>query len=396
MRPLILREGQRVDVDHIDKTAAHALTRMGVVSMTADASGRLVVQTGAKVGVVAVDDLQVVILPKVDIGRLVFMMSYARRPNFWRDDLVHVDPQDDFIEVLARSFIDASRRALAQGVLKGYVTIDAALPLMRGKIREGDQLRRHFGRSIPLEVRFDEYSVDIAENQLLVLAAERLLKVSGLPRWARGPLQRLRLQLAEVSPPPLEDELPAWSPSRLNVRYQPALAVAELILAGQSFEQQVGEARINGFLLDMARIFEDFITVALRESFQRFGGVSRAQFRTYLDDERAIPMRPDFIWEECGVPRVVVDAKYKAEQPSGFPNADFYQLLAYATVLGLPEGHLIYAKGNEEAREHHVRLAGTRLVAHAVDLQAEPQVLLQSIEDLVGSLRPLQLSGTMR
>lgn len=389
MLPLILREGQRVDVEHIDETTARSLMRMGILNMRTNVGGQLVLQAGSKVGVVAIDDLQVVILPKVDIGRLVFMMSYARRPNFWRDDLVHVDPQDDFIEVLARAFIDASRRALAQGVLKGYVTVDAALPLMRGRIRERDQLRRHFGRSIPLEVRFDDYSVDIAENQLLVLAAERLLKVPGLPRWARGPLQRLRLQLAEVSPPPLEAELPVWSPSRLNVRYQPALTVAELVLSGQSFEQQVGEVRITGFLLDMARIFEDFITVALRQSFQRFGGVSRAQFQAHLDDERAIPMRPDFVWNRGGVPRVVVDAKYKAEKPNGFPNADFYQLLAYATVLGLPEGHLIYAKGNEEAREHHVQLAGTRLVAHAVDLQAEPQMLLQSIDGIVDSLHPL-------
>ena len=387
--PLILREGQRVDVEHIDETTARSLMRMGILNMRTNVGGQLVLQAGSKVGVVAIDDLQVVILPKVDIGRLVFMMSYARRPNFWRDDLVHVDSQDDFVEMLARAFIDASQRALAQGVLKGYVTIDAALPLMRGRIREGDQLRRHFGRSMPLEVRFDDYSVDIAENQLLVLTAERMLKVPGVPRWARGPLQRLRLQLAEVSPPPLEAELPVWSPSRLNVRYQPALTVAELILSGQSFEQQVGEVRITGFLLDMARIFEDFITVALRQSFQRFGGVSRAQFQAHLDDERAIPMRPDFVWNRGGVPRVVVDAKYKAEKPNGFPNADFYQLLAYATVLGLPEGHLIYAKGNEEAREHHVQLAGTRLVAHAVDLQAEPQMLLQSIDGIVDSLHRL-------
>ena len=389
MLPLILREGQRVDVEHIDETTARSLMRMGILNMRTNVGGQLVLQAGSKVGVVAIDDLQVVILPKVDIGRLVFMMSYARRPNFWRDDLVHVDSQDDFVEMLARAFIDASQRALAQGVLKGYVTIDAALPLMRGRIREGDQLRRHFGRSMPLEVRFDDYSVDIAENQLLVLTAERMLKVPGVPRWARGPLQRLRLQLAEVSPPPLEAELPVWSPSRLNVRYQPALTVAELILSGQSFEQQVGEVRITGFLLDMARIFEDFITVALRQSFQRFGGVSRAQFQAHLDDERAIPMRPDFVWNRGGVPRVVVDAKYKAEKPNGFPNADFYQLLAYATVLGLPEGHLIYAKGNEEAREHHVQLAGTRLVAHAVDLQAEPQMLLQSIDGIVDSLHRL-------
>ena len=31
----------------------------------------------------------------------------------------------------------------------------------------------------------------------------------------------------------------------------------------------------------------------------------------------------------------MIDAKYKAEKPAGYPNADLYQLLAYCTVLGL-------------------------------------------------------------
>jgi len=39
-------------------------------------------------------------------------------------------------------------------------------------------------------------------------------------------------------------------------------------------------------------------------------------------------------------PGAVVDAKYKAERASGFPNADLYQMLAYCTALGLRDGHL--------------------------------------------------------
>jgi 5-methylcytosine-specific restriction enzyme subunit McrC len=34
---------------------------------------------------------------------------------------------------------------------------------------------------------------------------------------------------------------------------------------------------------------------------------------------------------------------WAAGKPSGYPNADLYQLLAYCTVLGLRAGHLTYA-----------------------------------------------------
>ena len=112
------------------------------------------------------------------------------------------------------------------------------------------------------------------------------------------------------------------------------------------------------------------------------------QYATHLDEDANLPIRPDFVWLEEGRPRIVADAKYKAEKPSGFPQADLYQMLAYCTVLGLPVGHLVYAKGNEDAREHVVRPAGVRIVANTLDLQAEPASLLRSVSGLVDEMRP--------
>ena len=175
----------------------------------------------------------------------------------------------------------------------------------------------------------------------------------------------------------------------MNARYVPALELAELVLAGRSFEQRVGDLVVSGYLFNMATIFEDFVTVALREAFRPFGGRSWLQYRTHLDEAETVPVRPDFVWSDAGVPRVVVDAKYKAEKPSGFPQADLYQLLAYCTVLGLPVGHLVYAKGFEDAREHVVRNSGVRIVAHTLDLDAEPAELLATIAGLVDAMVPL-------
>jgi len=58
-----------------------------------------------------------------------------------------------------------------------------------------------------------------------------------------------------------------------------------------------------------------------------------------LDQADQVPLRPDIVWKVGGTAAAVIDAKYKAEKPAGYPNADLYQLLAYCTVLGLPVGH---------------------------------------------------------
>ena len=385
MQPLTLREGESLDAGTLPPRVLDALTTTGVVSAELEGGG-WVVKAGTKVGVVNVAGQQIVIQPKVGINRIVFMMSYARRPKFWRDDLVWLDPEADLVEALAHAFVAQTHRALKQGVLKGYVTVEESLPVLRGRIREGDQLRRRFGRSIPLEVRYDDYSVDIAENQILLLAVERLLKLPGLRRRHRAGLHRLRRQLVDVTLLAKGSSMPAWAPSRLNARYLPALVLAELILSGRSFEQRVGDVVMSGYLLNMAKVFEDFVTVALADAFKPYGGSSMLQYVTFLDEQESIEVRPDLVWFREGAPGVVVDAKYKAEKPSGYPNADFYQLLAYCSVLGLDRGHLVYAKGNEKARTHRVKGSTTQLIAHALDLQQDPSMVLADVAKLAETL----------
>jgi 5-methylcytosine-specific restriction enzyme subunit McrC len=125
----------------------------------------------------------------------------------------------------------------------------------------------------------------------------------------------------------------------------------------------------------------------LRESAQlAIGGHVEAQSRHHLDVAGKVLLKPDIVWRFGGTIAAVVDAKYKAEKPSGYPNADLYQLLAYCTVLGLKVGHLVYAAGNEEPVRHRVRQAGTEILCHALDLNCPPADLLAEVRVLAGSV----------
>lgn len=383
MRHLELTESEppRPVVLGDQEAEALATSELAVVSR-APGSAAWDVAASRKVGVARVGDLQVVVRPKVPMDRLVFLMGYARQPQFWRAAPVLLDAEADLADALADSFTRRAQTALAQGLLHGYIEIADALPLVRGRIRVGDQLARRPSTLLPLEVTYDEFSVDIAENQILLAAALRLLRMPSLSHDVRRRLQRLRLQLRDVTPIMRGHVLPIWHASRLNIRYQPALALAELVLAGDSFEQRVGDLNISGFVFDMWKIYEDFVTVALREAMRAYGGRSSLQRRVHLDTAERVEMRPDFYWADSNGRRVVADAKYKAEKPSGCPNADLYQLLSYCTVLGLSDGHLVYAKGNEDQVRHRVRGVGVELHCHTLDLEATPGKLLAQVDGL--------------
>jgi len=143
-------------------------------------------------------------------------------------------------------------------------------------------------------------------------------------------------------------------------------------------------------------VFENFVTDSLGAALARIGGRCQTQDRHTLDEGGLVDIRPDLVWRIDGRPVAVIDAKYKAEQPAGFPQADLYQALAYATAYHLDEAHLVYAKGNEVAQSWTVRHAGVRISAHTLDLAQSPQAILDQIDTLarlVAGSAPVKAAG---
>lgn len=386
MRRLELTEGAPAQGIELTEAEARAVAVSEIAELNR-ASGETgwQIAPGRKIGVVQVDDLQISVTPKIPVERLIFLMGYATAPAYWREHSVQLHAEESLPEALAHAFVRLVQWATDQGLLQGYRTVDDSVPVLRGRIRVADQIGRRYGAGLPLEVTYDDFTVDVAENQILLAAATKLLRIPGLHARRRPPLQRLRLQLAGVTELRRGDALPRWTPSRLNSRYVPALRLAERILAGESFEQRRGELHVSGFVLDMWKIYEDFVGVALREALAPQGSAS-LQHRMHLDVARQVDLRPDFLWTAHEGQQIVVDAKYKSEKPAGYPQADLYQLLAYCTVLGLREGHLVYAKGNEVEVVHEIRGADVAIHCHTLDLDQPPHALLDQIAWLAARL----------
>lgn len=402
MTTLELDEHGPAVVVELDSDAGELLRSSGLVDAERLTGGWWQVAAQSNVGVARVGDVVLRIRPKVSIDRILFLLGYAKDPG-WRSDEVTMDERADLLPALAEAFAGLAERAVEQGLLQGYVEVEDALTVVRGRLREGDQLRQRFGVALPVLVRYDDHSVDIAENRLLRGAVDVLL---GLPEVAppvRMRLRGLRLLLADVSPVSRALPHPKWRPTRLNARYHVALRLAELIIDANAVDHPSGDVRISGFIVNMNKVFEDFVTAALSASLARIGGHCRAQDSHYLDDGMRVRMKPDLVWYRAGEPAAVIDAKYKAEKPTGYPDADLYQLLAYCTALGLTDGHLIYAKGNEVAVTHVVRNAGVTIHAHALDLAQAPGSLLGQVESLatavagaaIGSDQVVQPTGPL-
>ncbi|MGW7509495.1 McrC family protein [Streptomyces massasporeus] len=376
-------------------TAGRALAALKVVDATPDPYEPELwrLKAGSKVGAVTLDvpggeTVRLRITPKLPVRRLFFIVGYSLDPGGWRDGDVDVAGHDELLPAIAHAFERQTDRALRQGLLQGYRNTEATEFVVRGRIREADQIRRRFGAPLPAEIAYDEFSTDIAENRILRAAVERLLRVHGLPGAVRTRLMHQRARLAEVTPLAKGQSLPGWQPSRLNARYHRALRLAGLVLDNASVEHLPGGVRMNGFLFDMNTVFEDFVCLGLREALSAYGGHAALQARNvYLDEAELIRMRPDLVWyDDSGASMVVADAKYKLGKPHGYPDADLYQMLAYSTSLGLKDGHLVYAKGNAPHAGHLVRHSGIALHQHALDLDRPSSTLIRDIHALAARM----------
>lgn len=365
---------------------ADAVARQRIATVVPLGGGHWSLTPGTKVGVCTIGDTVVRVLPKIEISRVFYLLGYAAKPG-WRPETVLFETVDDLVTALAYAFAMQAERAVEQGLMQGYVEVDDALPVLRGRMRDSEQLTRRFGLAVPLLVRFDDYTTDIAENRLLKAATERLLSLPGITPKARQQLRGLRVLFGDIGSLRRGMPLPAWRPNRLNSRYQVALWLADVVLRNNSLDHSAGDMQANGFMLDMAKLFEDFIVRRLGDALTAIDGTTRAQDHWLLDVEGQVKLRPDLVWyDNDGNPQAVIDAKYKAEKPAGFPNADIYQLLAYCTALELRVGHLVYAKGNEAAAVATIRNAGVRVVALAVDLSALPIDLERQIDEIAGQI----------
>lgn len=369
----------------LDRETAAALQASGlVVARPEGGAGWRLIPSGRSVGAVSAGEVDLYVQPKIPISRLLFLLGYAKKPGFLLEDAAAVEAPGLW-PALAESLAGHTERALARGVLQGYETIDDTLPLVRGRLRVTDQLSRRPGMLLPLEVSYDEFTADTPENQVLRAAIRRMLAVSRLHPAHRARLAHLDAQLVGVSLLHPDAPPPEWTVTRTNARYATALQLADIVLRNLSVEPGPGDVPMAGFVVNMDRVFEDFLTTALTEALADRGH-STPQYQVSLDQpapgvsDGTIQMKVDLVHLVDEKPRLAFDAKYKIQGDADNPNR--YQMLAYCTALDVSVGWLIYAQGDGAASEHRIRNAGITLVEYPLDLTAAPADILGQIQHL--------------
>ena len=350
-----------------------------------DTEGTYRLAAGSTVGAVEIGDLSLLIKPKIGIPQLLSLACYAMGVFRSREQkFFDFEESEALPDTLALALASAARGAFVQGLLHGYREEEEALQTVRGRIRLEEQMRRRFGIGLPVEVRYDEFTDDILANRLVKAAVSRLAGMRLRSLKARRGLSWVAAMLEQVSPVEFgPNDIPEVRFDRLNEHYRGVVGLARLVLRHSAFESGRGDVRASGFLMNMNNLFQEFVTVALREAL----GVSEQTLRSdkdvsgvTLDRDNAVRLEPDLSWWDGAICTFVGDAKYKNLTNKRAPADDLYQLLAYATALNLPGGLLVYAQGEADVASYRVWHADKRLDVVALDLSGPLDDVLRRVD----------------
>jgi len=363
--------------DHAEALAATNVVRV----QRAWSAGSFVITANSIVGNLRVlEDLQLRVRPKLPVRRVIYLLAHAAGLAAWDDRILDVQDEDPLDVAVAAAFTYASERSLARGAHSSYYAVEAALNEVRGRLDVADQQRR-FGFPIPVSVRYDEYGIDVLENQLVLGAASRVQRLPGLSLDVRRRLRRIVAALDGVRPADRQDAIKPVLFTRINRHYEAAVALSRAVLTGRSFDLPPGRRASIGFTVDMNRLFEAFLSVALRDALERrYGGRLHAQRHDYLDKESRVTIIPDLTWIRSKSIAAVVDAKYKAldKRPA---DPDLYQVVSYCLSLGIRDAYLVHGTASDGPKTIRVR-GGICIHVVVLDLAASLPALRSQIEAL--------------
>ncbi len=306
---------------------------------------------GRHVGTIIGPSCRFVIRPKIPLANLFALLDPVA-PLAVVDDQADTTPGAEALNFLAGRLVHLLAERSAAGLHRDYAERNQAGPFLQGRLDVASHLREPAARKDRLHCRFEDFTTDVPCNQVPRATADLVLQCPLLGRGVRAALRRALGAFADVTPTPLQPEsfstaLPDAATPHSRIAYRPLLDVCRLLVEGLSPRDTAGPISFPAFLLDMEQVFEGYVTRAVEAAFagkDRFTVTVQRGFiaNSPTPGQPNLLMRPDLTIDRDGRPWLVVDAKWKDLETAALVPADVYQVLAYATALGIDRAVLVY------------------------------------------------------
>ncbi len=283
------------------------------------------------VGVVAIEGLQLTVVPKIPQDHFLEIVSRSGRLPAISAVPGAAQRGVGFAELVCQWFMSALERIVAEGLLQDYREVRDEIKAVRGRLEPLSTARFFYRGRLAVAARFDEFGYDHPLNRILLAAARTVSGAPFLSGTLRRRATRVSRQLPEVNlmtPSDLAAEV-----DRGSTNYAEGILLAKEVIAATGRSLSAADAKTWTFLFRTAIPIEEGLRAILSEAFRPVP-VRKSSFPIGGVSMRA---NPDLSF---GGPSAIGDVKYKIGDGT-WDRGDLYQLVAFATAAGVNTALLV-------------------------------------------------------
>lgn len=342
----------------------------------------------------------------IPVKNIYYLLAYAwnRLPESEIVDVSDLESQE-LADLFAAVLVNGIHHLLRRGLDQSYVTEQAEIAGIRGRVNIGVTVRRMLVPHGRAYCEFDELHVDTPLNQILRATVNRLIRVPSLDRQLQLKLRALNRELGGITDVPLSRSMFRSIQLHSNNRfYRFLLSICELVLTMSLMDEAAGDIRFRDFVRDdkaMARLFESFVfnfyrierpdlDIRKERIYWHASSSSDPDFKFLPTMETDISVR-----DKPHTKTLIIDTKfYKETFTTRFDrekihSANLYQLVSYLQNLqyrggadAKARGMLLYPVIEKPIRlsyslaEHDVQICTINLAADWKDIHTELRSLV--------------------
>ena len=303
------------------------------------------------VGVLQVGRYQIEILPKADKGSghgdelrwqklLIAMLKESGRFPIVAPSTSNLKlKRNSILDLYFQLFIKEVKSIIHSGLVKKYCKVEQNVNALKGRMLFDRQLRKNLVHAERFYTVSTTYNQNNIYNQILFNALKLItsININEIGEDARR-LQLFFLDFKDVKIS--EDTFDRLKFDRKTERYQPAIAIAKLLLLNFHPDLSNGRNHVLALMFDMNFLWERYILNRLKKVAREFPGltISGQETKEFWNGRK---IRPDIVvCSKCTT--VIIDTKWKAIREVEPSIQDLRQMYVYNHHFNSNRSILLY------------------------------------------------------
>lgn len=291
----------------------------------------------------------------IPIQNIYFLLSYAWN-RLEEAERVKVEMSDitNLPSLFAKVLINATSILLKKGLEQDYITQQEEIAGIKGKLFLSETIKRNLLKKQKTVCVFDDYSVNVLSNQILISTLYNLLKLAQLEPELKRDIKATIRRLPVISPIKLTPRIfKQVKLHRNNQFYGFIINICQILYENILPSENEGELTFIDFSRDerkMAYLFENFVRNFYRKEQNQYSVSSKKIIWQFTGDStNYLPSMNTDITLDSPTKRIIIDTKFYQQTLAKYYDKEkinsnnLYQLFSY----------LINQRSDDEQQKTH-------------------------------------------